>query len=83
MARQEKKSDQQQAITLNNNLNTPWIDVTNMGLREDNIVFMRFCTNIPEGIFEQARILMSKKHAIQMVDSLCKSLDYYPIKNKN
>ena len=79
MAKQEKNETM---IHLNDNLSTPWADGMNIAVREDNILFIRFSTSLPEGIFEQARLFTSKDFAIKMADILCKSLDYYPVKDK-
>ena len=83
MAKKEEKSIQPRELNLNPNLSTNWVDTINIGIREDNMFLVRFLTNLPEGIFEQSRVMTSKEHMIKFVDLLCSTLDYYPEKTKS
>ena len=60
-----------------------WVDNINIGIREDNISFIRFLTNLPEGMVEQTQIMTSKEHLKKFIDALCSSVNYYPIKKEN
>ena len=83
MAKKEEKITQPMELNLNPNLSTNWVDTINIGIREDNMFLVRFLTNLPEGIFEQSRVMTSKEHMIKFVDLLCSTLDYYPEKTKS
>jgi hypothetical protein len=82
MGRKEEKSSPPLELNLNPSLSTNWIDTFNIGVRNDNLLLIRFLTNLPEGIFEQSRILTSKENLKKFVDLVCSSLDYYPTKNE-
>lgn len=69
-------------IHFNPNLNSIWVDNLNIGVREDNICFIRFLTSLPEGIFEQSRIMTSKEHLKKFIDALCYTSKYYPTKKE-
>ncbi len=81
MSKKTEKSSPPLELHLNPNLSTSWIDTINIGVREDSLYLLRFLTNLPEGIFEQSRIMTSKEHLKKFIDALCSSLDYYPAKN--
>ena len=83
MAKTTTKVDNQKdektiELHLNANLNPVWIDNINIGMREDNICFLRFLTTLPEGVFEQYRIMTSKDNLKKFIDALCSALNYYP-----
>jgi hypothetical protein len=82
MAKKEGKSTQPMELNFNLNLSTNWVDTINIGIREDNMFLVRFLTNLPEGIFEQSRVMTSKEHMMKFVDLFCSTLDYYPKKTK-
>jgi len=65
---------------LNPNLRPLWVDNFFVGMRSDNLVFLRFSANLPEASVEQTQIMTSKEHLKKFVDVLCSSLNYYPIK---
>jgi len=44
---------------------------------------LRFFTDLPEGKFEQSRIMTSKTQLKAFVDMLCLSMNYYPASKKN
>ena len=67
---------------LNNNLPNVWVDSMNLSVRSDDICFLRFATSLPEGFFEQCRILTNKDKLKGMVDAICEAIDYYPSKKQ-
>jgi hypothetical protein len=79
---EKKENDAQTALNMNTQLNTPWIDTINFAVREDNLCLLRFLTNLPEGIYEQSRIMISKETFIGFIDLFCSQIDYYPVKNE-
>jgi hypothetical protein len=82
MAKKEEKSNPPLELNLNPRLSTIWIDTINLSIRDDNLLLIRFLTNLPEGIFEQSRLMTSKEHLKKFIDLFCSSLDYYPTKNE-
>ena len=74
----------QEAIELHAKLDLPttWVDNMIMAFREDDVCLLRFATQLPEGHFEQTRILTSKVHLQRMIDVMCSTLNYYPTKTK-
>lgn len=70
-------------IRLKSDLNPIWVDNINIGMREDNITFIRFLTNLPEGMAEQVQIMTSKEHLKKFIDVLCSSVNYYPTKKES
>jgi hypothetical protein len=82
MSKKEVTKEPSLALNLNPNLSTSWIDTINVGVREDNLLLIRFLTNLPEGIFEQSRVMTSKEHMKKFIDILCSSVDYYPTKDE-
>lgn len=79
-----KKEEDAQTIEmkLNPNLTTTWVDGVSFNLRDDNICLMRFMSTLPEGVYEQSRLMTSKEVLVKIAESLCLSLDYYPKKPK-
>lgn len=61
-----------------------WVDRMEFGVRGDiPIVTMRFLSMIStEHLMECSRIQTSVTHVKQIIDVFCKSLDYYPTKEK-
>jgi len=82
MAKKEETGSTPLELNFNSSLSTNWIDTVNVGIRDDNLLLIRFLTNLPEGIFEQSRIMTSKEHLRKFIDLFCSSLDYYPTKNE-
>ena len=82
MAKKEEKSNPPLELNLNSNLSTNWVDSININVRQDDLVLVRFLTNLPEGIFEQSRLMTSKEHLKKFTDLFCSLLDYYPTKNE-
>lgn len=65
----------------NKNMPTCWADYFNIGVRADGMVLLRFFATLPEGVFEQARVITGQDHVKKILDTICSSLDYYPKKS--
>ena len=76
------KKKQESAIEIHTNFDLPsiWVDNLGLGVRDDDVCILRFSTQLPEGHFEQTRVLTKRKNLEVMVDNLCEALDYYPKK---
>lgn len=70
----------QVSINVNPELPNLWVDGLNVSAREDNIYVVRFFTSLPEGVFEQTRVITHKEKLKKFVDALSENLDYYPTK---
>ena len=67
----------------NNNLASLWVDAFRVGIREDQIVSINFYAAQPEGQIEQARIVSAEEPLKNLINTLCKSIDYYPNKDSS
>ena len=69
---------------LNTNPTLPnlWVDSLNVAGREDNICVLRFFTSLPEGFFEQVRVMTDRQKLKQFINALCNAVDYYPTKKQ-
>ena len=83
MAKKSTEEHKPIEIRFKSDLSPIWVDNINIGMREDNISFIRFLTNLPEGMVEQTQIMTSKEHLKKFIDALCSSVNYYPIKKEN
>lgn len=79
MPKKDEKIDVQ-AIKLKQNLTTTFVDNLNIGLREDDVVLLRFLAHLPEGLTEEARFMVNKERLKVMINLLCSQIDYYPVK---
>ena len=59
-----------------------WVDSLNVASREDNVCVLRFFTSLPEGFFEQVRVMTDKQKLKQFIDALCSTINYYPTKKQ-
>ncbi|MBW1650887.1 MAG: hypothetical protein JRJ44_09505 [Deltaproteobacteria bacterium] len=73
------QADQPIELHLNANIKPVWIDDFDIGIREDDICFLRLVTNLPEGVFEQYKIMTNKRNLKEIINSLCSALKYYPV----
>ncbi len=80
MEKEIKQKTKKVVPVLNNNLSTLWVDIFNVGYRGDDHLFIRLCSSLPDGIFEQARIMTSKERIKGLIDALCSTMEYYPTK---
>lgn len=79
----DKNSNQTTPMEIHPNLDLPniWVDNMGIGIRDDGVCILRFSTQLPEGHFEQTRVLTKRRNLEIMIESLCGALDYYPKKN--
>ncbi|BDD87986.1 hypothetical protein [Desulfofustis limnaeus] len=75
-----EKKESRETITLHadNSIKTLWVDHTHLSIREDDLCMLRMSATLPEGLFEQAKIMTTKSHLRSLIDVLCKQLEYYP-----
>jgi len=73
----------QKEIVYNSGLSTLYADSLQFSSRSDDIMFLRFLTHTPEGLSEQARIIIPKRNLQGMLDILCNSLKYQPKMDKS
>lgn len=73
---------QEISLLTNEALPTLFVDNLIINTRVDGISLIRFSTLLPEGLKEQARMLIPKEHLNRMLDALCKHCDYFPQKEK-
>ena len=78
MPRTKQKPSEQ--LHTNDALPTLAVDSLTVFSRLDDMSLLRFSTSLPEGIFEQVRLLISQKDLLGMTDTLCEALDHYPVK---
>lgn len=69
-------------INVDQSLKTLWVDHIDMALRDDDMCLVRFATHLPEGFFEQAKIMTGRKHMLRFIDVLCEHFNYYPEKKE-
>jgi hypothetical protein len=62
----------------------PIIPVDNLWLsvRQDKLCYLKFFMGFPEGIREQAKLLITEKDLKSILDDLCKHLNHFPGKKK-
>lgn len=84
MSKKKKKDDfieeDMFEIKLNPALQPLWIDYLDPSIRDDDIILVRLATSLPEGIYEQARIVTNKEKMTNYIKDICALLDYYPEK---
>ena len=78
--KKEQKTDGDEPVELNFNPNISpvWIDNIDIGIREDDMCLLRLITQLPEGAFEQYKIMTNKPNLKDIINSLCSALKYYP-----
>ena len=69
-------------VNLNNNLSTIYVDNIIPFRRNDGVYFIRCLSQLPQGLFEQARLMIDNEHIKSIINNLCKSADYYPTKSQ-
>lgn len=83
MPNQAMKNMQHINLINNNNLPALWVDSFRVGVREDKIVSINFYAAQPDGQFEQTRVVSGQEPLKNLINTLCKSMDYYPIKDSS
>lgn len=82
MPEHNSKTEKELRIRQNNSLPSIWIDHLLLATREDGICAMSFSTNLPTGHVEQTRMMTSTQRLKEMIEQMCTTLDYYPVKEK-
>lgn len=83
MPNDKKKTDSENKGTIiNGSLPSLFVDGIGIGPRNDNTVFIRLLSGLPEGSYEQARFFVLNENLIKFIDALCESIEYYPTKPK-
>ncbi len=70
-------------MRVNDTLPTVFVDNMNITTRGDGNHLVRLLTLLPEGLREQARIMVPDKSLRNMIDVLCAHSNYYPAKPTN
>jgi hypothetical protein len=60
------------------NTPTAFTDGVNIACRVDGCVLLQFISDTPAVAIENFRTIMNRDNAIQLIDNLAKSLNYYP-----
>jgi hypothetical protein len=60
------------------NTPTAFTDGINIACRIDGCVLLQFISDTPSVAIENFRTIMNRDNAIQLIDNLAKSLNYYP-----
>ena len=63
------------------NTPTAFTDGINIACRVDGCVLLQFISDTPAVAIENFRTIMNRDNAIQLIDNLAKSLNYYPTPN--
>jgi hypothetical protein len=50
--------------------------------KEDRLCYLKFFVSLPEGVKEQAKLMIMEKDLRTMLDELCDNLDHFPISKK-
>ncbi len=56
------------------------IDSAFIAVRDDKMNFLSFVTNLPNGNFEQARIMINDDDLHELIEDMCSAINYYPKK---
>lgn len=68
------------AFQVDTNLPTMFIDNLNISNRADGLHLIRLLASLPEGLKEEARIMVPNQALKAMLDVVCAHVDYYPEK---
>lgn len=69
-------------IRINETLATVFVDNLMISTRTDGLNYLRFCTALPEGLKEEARMMIPMENLKRMIDILCNQCNYFPAKPK-
>lgn len=79
MPKNEDKDDlEDKDLILNNDLPCIHIDGLEIHTREDDFVFIRLISSLPEGPYEQYRFMISDEDCRGLIEAICETIDYYP-----
>ena len=79
----DNKDERLVELKTNDGLPTLFIDNLVINTRSDKHYLVRFATELPEGLREQARVLVPEDHLKRMLDVLCKHVGHFPSKPKS
>ncbi len=63
-------------------LPTVFVDNLMISTRSDGLNYLRFSTALPEGLKEEARMMIPMENLKRMIDILCQQCDHFPTKPK-
>lgn len=70
-------------IEVDPSLRIVWSDYMQVFLRSDTpVVMLRFYSSLPDRLIEAARVQTSTAHLQRMLDALCRTIDYYPVREE-
>ena len=78
----EDKDKKVVELHVNEALPTVFVDNLQAMKRADGMYLVRFATAFPEGLREQARVMIPERAFVQMLDVLCKLSGHFPKKRK-
>ncbi len=78
MSTEQKHSPTQ--VHFNANLPTLFVDHAIIGTRNDGMCLIRFLAGLPDGNWEQVRVMTDTKRLQLIIDVLCQASKYYPAK---
>jgi hypothetical protein len=77
-----KKKQEIPDIPINEKLATVFVDNLMVSTRSDGLNYLRFSTTLPEGLKEEARMMIPMENLKRMIDILCKQCGHFPTKPK-
>ena len=77
-----KKREDTPQISINKNLPTVFVDNLMISTRNDGLNYLRFSTALPEGLKEEARMMIPMENLKRMIDILCRQCEHFPTKPK-
>ena len=82
MAMPDNKKKKIPEIPINETLATVFVDHLSISIRSDGLGYLRFGTALPEGLKEEARMMIPVESLKRMIDVLCQQCDHFPAKPK-
>ena len=67
-------------VYTNDDLPILYVDTIDTRRREDGVTYLSFATNIPDRIVEQVRIMVDGESLRGMIDDLCRTSGYFPVR---
>lgn len=65
-------------LNANPSIPTVFIDAIQTLRRSDDHCILRLFTGLPEGSFEQSRMILTKKNFLEFLENSCKLFNHYP-----
>lgn len=79
----EEKKTKSTDILCNPKLPVLFVDNLNVGRRGDGVYLLRLLSELPEGLVEQGKIVITENRLKVMIDLICLQANYYPVKPKS